>query len=124
MKKTIKTAIASVMSVVVLVTGATSMDASAESETVYDNYSRFYYYKNVTSAGCELNNLSNSPQYAQVYMAVYTIYGTYYPSNTNPTLPNGSTISCYYNGYYVGGVEFFGSLSSGTTVLSCWHTSL
>lgn len=41
MKKTIKTAIASVMSVAVLVTGATSMDASAESETVYDNYSRF-----------------------------------------------------------------------------------
>jgi hypothetical protein len=128
MKKTFKKTLASIMSAVSLAMCVTGMSASASSKTETDNYSKFYYYRNTTDCGCELTNLSGANRYAQVSMTVYTNYGTYYPSNSNPSLPHGSKIGCYYSGYVITGVEFFGTLYFNTTPygtpLSSWHRSL
>ncbi|WP_141630237.1 hypothetical protein [Ruminococcus flavefaciens] len=128
MKKTFKKTIASIMSVVSLAMCVTGMSASASSATVTDSYSKFYYYRNTTDCGCTLTNLSGSPRYAQVSMTVYTNYGTYFPGNYDPALPNGSSVSCSYSGYVVTGVEFYGTLYFNTTPygtpLSSWHKSL
>ena len=113
MKKTFKKTIASIMSVVSLAMCVTGMSASASSGTQTDSYSKFYYYRNYTDCGCELTNTSGSSRYAQVSMTVYTNNGTKYRSNEG-VIANRETIGCYYSGNIITGVEFYGTLYSGT----------
>ena len=126
MKKSFKKIIASITSVLSLTMCVTGMSTSAATRT--DSYSKFYYYRNTLDCGCELTNLSGAPRYAQVSMIVYTQNGTYFPGNHNSALPNGNTVGCYYNGYVITGVEYYGTLYYNTTPygtpLSSWHESL
>lgn len=128
MKKTFKKLAAVTMAVASLTVGMVGMSASAASQTVTDSYSKFYYYRNNTSAGCTLTNTTSTNRYAQASMTVYTADGTAFPGDYNPSLGYFKSVSCSYNGSTITGVEFYGTLYLNTTPygtpVSSWHTTL
>lgn len=70
------------------------MSASAASKTVIDSYSKFYYYRNNTSAGCTLTNTTSTNRYVQASMTVYTADGTAFPRDYDPFLGYLESVSC------------------------------
>lgn len=127
MKNMLKKSLATVMAVASLA-GMAVMNASADTETRTDAYSKFEYSRYETKADCTLTNLTQKDRYAQASMTIYTADGSAYPSNYDPSLGFEESVSCTYNGSLITGVEYYGTLYFNTqpvgTPTSAWHTTL
>lgn len=128
MKNAIKKIAVTVFTTASLSALMVGMNANASSATVTDSYSKFYYYRNTSSAGCTLTNSTSKNRYVQASMTVYTADGTAYPSNYNSSLGYFESVSTSYNGSTITGIEYYGTLYSTTssqgTSVSSWHKTL
>ncbi len=127
MKNMLKRSLAAVMAVAPLAVGMVGMSASAVVKT--DPYSKFEYNRYSMSADCSLTNMTQKNRYAQVSIRCYTMDGTEYDGNYDPSLGYDGEVSCtHYSSKVITGAEFYGTLYFNTqpvgTPTSSWHETL